>query len=200
VLLRRNVESVSLRASAVPIAQLGGWIRLVRWKAVDLLSEKLVNSGSGILPFEVSMAMEQRGGEQKAGFELEDCIEDLRSALDAGLERERHAGLVLAGPHRDDLTFSCLGRSAALALSRGQKRRVVMACILAAGRLVETKLRVKPILILDDVAAELDAEGRSLMGQALAATGWQVFSAGVEDPFQIADSVIWRVIEGRITE
>jgi len=198
---RRNGDCASLRASAIPISQLGGWIRLVRQKAVDLLSEKLSGSSCGILPLDVSMAMELRGGEMnniKAGFELEDYVEDLRSALDTGLERERCAGLVLSGPHRDDLTFSCLRRPAALALSRGQKRRVVMACILAAGRLVETKLRIKPILILDDVAAELDADGRSIMGRALTATGWQVFAAGAEDPFRMAEGAIWHVCDGKI--
>ena len=204
-LLRRNGESsapisLSLKASTLPIAQLGGWIRCARQKAVDLLSEKLSMESSslksGILPFDVSVVMELHGGNKHTG--LEGYIEDLKTALDAGMERERRAGLVLAGPHRDDLTFSCFGgRPAALTLSRGQKRRLVMAAVLAAGHLIETKLRLKPILILDDVAAELDADGRALMGQALAATGWQVFVSGAENPFQTADAV-WRVHDGKI--
>ena len=177
-----------LKASAVPIAQLGSWIRQIRQGAVDLLAEKLSVKNSslenGILPFSVGVAMDLRG-------------DDLRSALDGGLERELHAGLVLVGPHRDDLVFSCLGRPAALSLSRGQKRRVVMAAILAAGRLIETKLRLKPTLILDDVAAELDAEGKSLMGEALAKTGWQVFAASAKDPFPTAESTIWHVRGGK---
>lgn len=206
-LLRRNGGNIPLRASAIPIAQLGGWIRLVRQRAIALLSEKL-SAGkssleSSLLPFDVSMVMELRGSDKhgdnvKAGSELEAGVENLRFALDSGLERERRAGLVLTGPHRDDIVFSCSGRPAAIALSRGQKRRVVMAVILAAGRLVEAKLRVKPILILDDIAAELDAAGRSLMGQALVKTGWQVFAAGVEDPFQATGSTIWHIRSGRI--
>jgi recombinational DNA repair ATPase RecF len=55
-------------------------------------------------------------------------------------------------------------------------------------------------LILDDVAAELDREGKVLMGLALAKTGWQVFASGVEDPFHFAESVIWRVSAGKINE
>ena len=198
-------RNASLRASTIPIAQLGGWIRRVRKGAVDLLGEKLSVLENNLLPFDVSMGMELRGGgmnSTEAGSSVEDYIEDLRLALDADMERERRAGLVLAGPHRDDLMFSCLGRSAALALSRGQKRRVVMAIILAAGRLVEAKLRLKPILILDDVAAELDADGRSLMGQALVETGWQVFATGAsaESPFRTADSAIWHIRDGKIVE
>jgi len=207
-------EAVTLlRASADPISQLGGWIRLVRKKAVTLLSEKLSDFFSSlsffspfspdILPFSLNVAMELRGSNINNPDEtdsVDSYAEDLKLALEANLERERHAGIVLAGPHRDDITFSCLGRPAALALSRGQKKRVVVAVILAAGHLIETKLRLKPILILDDVAAELDADGRSLMGQALVKTGWQIFAsaASSENPFKTDECAVWNVRGGKI--
>ena len=111
-LLRRNEDGKNtlLRASSEPIARLGGWIRLVRKKAMGLLGEKLSirNSSfeSNLLPFDVGVVMELRGGNMEPGFGLEDCVEDLKAALDASFERERHAGLVLVGPHRDDLIFS----------------------------------------------------------------------------------------------
>jgi len=212
VLLRGDGKGTALRASTQPIAQLGGWIRFVRYRAVDLLREKLSMESDSfenrVLPFDVGVAMEMRGadaGNMKAGLEPEHYVGDLRSALDAGLERERHAGLVLVGPHRDDLVFSCLGRPAVQALSRGQKRRVAMAAVIAAGRIVEAKLRVKPILILDDVTAELDADGKAIIGHTLAATGWQVFASGVEDPFRTTEAAeaakyaIWRVCGGKIS-
>jgi DNA replication and repair protein RecF len=160
---------------------------------------------SELLPFRVELALELRGtamDNNKAGLGagLEGAVADMTEALQASAERERHAGTVLVGPHRDDLQFSCLGRAAALALSRGQKRRVVVGLILAAGLLVESRLRLKPILLLDDVAAELDAEGRALMGRALVNTGWQVFATGVEDHFQVPGSTLWRIREGGIFE
>jgi DNA replication and repair protein RecF len=76
---------------------------------------------------------------------------------------------------------------------------LVVSAILASGLLIEAKLRMKPILLLDDVAAELDAEGRELMGRALAVTGWQVFATGAEDPFVKVPKTLWRVQEGDIT-
>jgi len=200
-----------LRASANPISQLGGWIRLVRKKAVALLSEKLTDSysfSSDILPFTLDVAMELRCSSlsntntdnTNEADSVNAYIEDLKLALETNLNRERHAGIVLAGPHRDDIMFSCLGRPAALVLSRGQKKRVVVAVILAAGRLIETKLRLKPMLILDDVAAELDADGRSLMGQALVKTGWQVFAtaASSNNPFKTDECAVWNVRDGKI--
>jgi DNA replication and repair protein RecF len=65
---------------------------------------------------------------------------------------------------------------------------------------VESRLRLKPVLLLDDVAAELDAEGRELMGRALIHTGWQVFATGVEDHFHAPGSALWRLREGSILD
>jgi DNA replication and repair protein RecF len=172
----------ALEATAVPLTRFGGWIRDVRRRAVALLAEKLSSSEGeerNLLPCKVELSMLLQGtfgGAQTA----EDAAKDMEKALNASLERERHARMVLVGPHRDDLLFTCLGRPASLALSRGQKRRVVMAVILAAGRLIEEKLRLKPILILDDITAELDTEGRELTGAALAETGWQVFATAAD--------------------
>jgi DNA replication and repair protein RecF len=199
--------ATALRATVHPLAQLGGWLRGVRQGIAGLLGQTLSHShlssggkSSGVLldllPVQVEVTLELKGA-----VGLEDPVQDMTAALEAGLERERQAGSVLVGPHRDDLLFSCLGRPASQALSRGQKRRLVVATILASGLLIESKLRTKPILLLDDVAAELDAEGRELMARALADTGWQVFVTGVEDPFDTIpdpDKTLWRVREGEV--
>ena len=204
--------ATALRATVPPLAQLGGWLRGVRQGIVGLLAQTLENEPAEprthlqvkqvtqtLLPVQVEVTLELKGA-----VGLEDPVQDMTAALEAGLERERQAGSVLVGPHRDDLLFSCLGRPASQALSRGQKRRLVVAAILASGLLIEAQLRTKPILLLDDVTAELDAEGRELMGRALTATGWQVFVTGVEDPFGTVDSdknnnkTLWRVLEGEI--
>jgi DNA replication and repair protein RecF len=193
-----SLASPSFRATAVPLARLGGWIRDARRGAAALLAKEFASdAGNGLLPCPVELSLSLQG---TCG--VADAAEDMERALAASLERERRAGMVLVGPHRDDLFFFCRGRPASLALSRGQKRRVVMAAILAAGRLIEWKLRLKPILILDDVAAELDAEGRELAGLAFAGTGWQVFAAAADTsaaPFAgNAGSALWHVRAGRI--
>jgi DNA replication and repair protein RecF len=208
-------NDAAFRATAFPIARLGGWIRVGRQKIIGLLSEALLKERE-MLPFEVEMALELHGTLEsqeskdtaRAVFEeaaseeavLKNAMSDLAAALAASAERERAAGRVFVGPQVDDLLLTCLGRPAALSLSRGQKRRVVVAMILSAGRLIEAKLRLRPILLLDDVAAELDGEGRELMGHVLSATGWQVFVTGAEDPFKIPGSAVWRVRDGEVRE
>jgi DNA replication and repair protein RecF len=210
VLLRQNRQwrdaATALRATVHPLVRLGGWLRSVRREIVSLLAAALSEDNTKndldgllpVLPFCVEVTLELKGT-----VGLEDPVQDMAAALEASLERERQAASVLVGPHRDDLLFSCLGRPASHALSRGQKRRLVVAAILASGLLIEAKLRTKPILLLDDVAAELDAEGRELMGRALVDTGWQVFATGVEDPFDSdkipgKDKTLWRIQAGEV--
>jgi DNA replication and repair protein RecF len=188
----------ALAATALPLVRFGGWIRATRQKVIDLLGKELlaedllqvsqVSQEHGLLSHALSIALVRRepgsvspDPEEAAGEA--GAARQLSVALQASLERERYARMPLVGPHRDDLLFSCMGRPAALSLSRGQKRRAVVATILAAGHVIRSQMRVSPILLLDDVAAELDAEGRRLMGRAFAATGWQVFLTGTENPF-----------------
>lgn len=62
----------------------------------------------------------------------------------------------LTGPHRDDLTFSLNDQSAEDFGSQGQQRSVVLALKLAELELVSKFLCEPPVLLLDDVLAELD--------------------------------------------
>jgi DNA replication and repair protein RecF len=200
----------ALEATALPLVRFGGWIRAIRRRIVDLL-EKELSEERALLPCALEIALEHRGskvlvpggefsGEAPVEIDFSIFEEALAADLRANLERERHARMPLVGPHRDDLLFSCLGRPAALSLSRGQKRRTVAAAILAAGRVIRSRTRVAPILLLDDVAAELDAAGRRLMGQALASSGWQVFLTGAENPFPDEESAIILLQDGAIVE
>ncbi|MBR0185168.1 MAG: hypothetical protein IJQ24_03985, partial [Synergistaceae bacterium] len=74
-------------------------------------------------------------------------------------------------------------RPASESLSRGQKRRLILYIILTSGRLIEERLKRKPVLLLDDLTAELDAEGREWTYNQLKATGWQAFITAPEKPF-----------------
>lgn len=160
--------------TTLPFARLGGWILESRRR---VLARMLEGEGveEGLLPFSFTLRIEPGFEGDGPGF--------LLAALEATAEREAHACRPLVGPHRDDLILSCLDRLACAALSRGQKRRLVVSLILMAGRFVERYLRVRPILLFDDLGAELDETGRSDAGAVLLNTGWQVFVTGTENPF-----------------
>ena len=107
-------------------------------------------------------------------------------------------GIPLVGPHRDDLLILRGTREAAGSLSRGQKRRASVALMLAAGQAVEDRLKRKPLLLLDEVASELDEEGRSLVVESLQETGWQTFATAADQVVSAWPGKTWRVDTGEI--
>ncbi len=62
----------------------------------------------------------------------------------------------LVGPHRDDISFYINDIEAKKFASQGQQRTIVLSLKLSELLLIETKINEKPLLLLDDVLAELD--------------------------------------------
>ncbi|MCR4819461.1 MAG: DNA replication and repair protein RecF [Fretibacterium sp.] len=165
-----------VRGTTLPFARLGGWVMEMRRRVASLLLT--LEDSTDIcskLPFSFSMtpALGDSSGEEK-----------LLRLLEETSERERYVQRPLVGPNRDDLEITSLGRPASESLSRGQKRRLVLSLILRSGRLIELQLRRKPVLLFDDLAAELDAAARRETGMMLQAAAWQIFVTGTEDPFE----------------
>jgi DNA replication and repair protein RecF len=69
----------------------------------------------------------------------------------------------LVGPHRDDLLFSLNDADAVHFASQGQQRSLVLSLKLAELKLVTEFLNEPPLLLLDDVLAELDLSRQSLL-------------------------------------
>ncbi len=90
--------------------------------------------------------------------------------------KDRESGLTSVGPHRDDLLTFLNEKSVREFASQGQKRSVALALKLAAARLLEESTGLPPILILDDVFAELDPGRRERFGALIAGRG-QAFIA-----------------------
>mgnify|MGYP003333522877 CR=1 FL=1 len=81
---------------------------------------------------------------------------------------DRRLGSTSAGPHRDDLRLLLADEPVRQLGSAGQQRCVVLALKLAELELVEQVSGLTPLLLLDDVLAELDPERQ---GRLLAAIG-----------------------------
>ncbi|MBD2329057.1 DNA replication/repair protein RecF [Alkalinema sp. FACHB-956] len=91
---------------------------------------------------------------------IEDSPEVLQQAfLDKIRSRstaEFHQGTTLVGPHRDDIEFTINQTPARQYGSQGQQRTLVLALKLAELQLIEDVIGEPPLLLLDDVLAELD--------------------------------------------
>ncbi len=75
--------------------------------------------------------------------------------------REVAAAATLIGPHRDDYSVELSGRNLAHFGSRGEQRTATLAFKLAQLEYMAQKLGKRPILLLDDVFSELDANHRA---------------------------------------
>jgi DNA replication and repair protein RecF len=117
-----------------------------------------------------------------AASDVEDWYRvDLRSAR----SRDRAAGRTLVGPHRADLAVFHAGKDMPAALSStGEQKALLLGLTLAQARLVGDLAGIAPLLLLDEVAAHLDAGRREALFQILEDLGGQAWMTGTEEaPF-----------------
>ncbi len=103
----------------------------------------------------------------------------------AGLLERREADLRLGrsswGPHLDEVKISNAGRALRRFGSQGQQRSALLALLFAErGALAEAR-RVTPLLLLDDVMSELDADRRGRLVDLLDGPGQVVITAATEE-------------------
>ncbi|HOF41957.1 MAG TPA: DNA replication and repair protein RecF, partial [Candidatus Hydrogenedentes bacterium] len=93
--------------------------------------------------------------------------EDYAEVLRENRDRDRRYGLTSRGPHRDDFELKVEGRPARQFASQGQQRSVALALKLAELKLVRERISEYPVLMLDDVLSELDAQRSSRLFNAI---------------------------------
>jgi DNA replication and repair protein RecF len=80
---------------------------------------------------------------------------------------EQHQGTTLVGPHRDEVEFMINQTPARQYGSQGQQRTLVLALKLAELKLIEDVIGEPPLLLLDDVLAELDLNRQNQLLEAI---------------------------------
>ena len=188
------VRSQSPSVTDEVLLSLGSWIWGCRDRVVrSILSD--VYRWDNLVPFAPVISL-RRGGSQTNL----DLSEDFARSLLASRDKERIVKTTFVGPHRDDLVLTTPeGRNVSSVLSRGQRRKMAICLILAAGSLIERALKKSPILILDEVFAELDVMGKRDVVAALESSGWQVFAASTDDENIPWPGSVWRVRDGVVS-
>ena len=92
--------------------------------------------------------------------EIDQLRTEILATLDELRDREIERGMSLAGPHRDDLVLSLGELPAKGYASHGESWSFALGLKLAAYQLLRHDLGDDPVLILDDVFAELDSGRR----------------------------------------
>lgn len=90
--------------------------------------------------------------------------------LQVSIGRDLAAGMTLLGPHRDDIGFYLGERNLRAYGSRGQQRTAALASKLAEVTIMTAVSGVSPLLLLDDVMSELDANRRAMLVDLLKTT------------------------------
>ena len=100
--------------------------------------------------------------------------------LRASRPRDMAAGRTLSGPHRQDLLVShAAKRMPAAQSSTGEQKALLIGIVLAHAELVAQRAGHAPVLLLDEVAAHLDARRRSALFERLTGRG-QVWLTGTD--------------------
>lgn len=99
----------------------------------------------------------------------------LAAKLAAGRDIERRKKSTLCGPQHDDLIINKAGRKARFLASQGEARALVLALKLASVRILTEVRGQPPLLLLDDVAGELDAHRAQRLLSSIDEHGVQCF-------------------------
>ena len=123
----------------------------------------------------------------------------LREALLEARATELDRGVCLAGPHRDELELSVRGLPARGYASHGESWSLALALRLASFDLLRAG-REDPVLILDDVFAELDAGRRDRLAALVARAEQVLVTAAVpEDIPSLLTGAHYKVAAGTLT-
>lgn len=110
-------------------------------------------------------------------------------------------GVTLSGPHRDELRLMINERDCGLYGSRGQARTAVMAMKLAELDWMREQIGEEPILLLDEVVAELDAQRRAYLLERIDGRAQTLMTTTELDIFTrsfLDRSAVWKVTDGQI--
>lgn len=137
-----------------------------------------------------------------AGLDAASVSSSFRRLLAAKRGQELDRGVTLVGPHRDDLVLRVRGLPVKGYASHGESWSVALALRLASAELLRADSQTgDPVVILDDVFAELDADRRARLAGLVAGYEQVIVTAAVEAdvPAELRASVV-RVQAGRILE
>jgi DNA replication and repair protein RecF len=132
--------------------------------------------------------------------------DSLKQALEQSLTSDLERGFTTVGPQRADISIKLDGRLASDRISRGQQKILVTCLLLAQAGLYNIKTDRECILLIDDVAAELDTDNRAKLLSVLQDMKVQMFLTAIGDQTlkpmmeNSSTSKMFHVEQGHLTE
>lgn len=153
-LLKQQADNKQISLWTESLARIGGQIRFDRLSYLERVEPLLCSAyreiTSGLETATIFYPIKKGP--------LDTISKELLTTLNKIYEREKQYGLTLAGPHRDDFDFVVNNKSLRSYGSQGQQRSFLLAFKAAQVIDLESILKDSPILLLDDLASELDSK------------------------------------------
>lgn len=192
-LLKKNIPGEELYAWEAQLITSGEALDKKRQSIILKLLNKLqaIISDYMDLPIRINY---QRGWDEGT---LQNCIDRSRN-------RDRALGYTTKGPHRADLNIQINNQNASQVLSRGQTKFLSILIETARSALLQEITGKKIIVLVDDMAAELDLEKRIRFTQVLFSLKTQLFVTTTEramlPEILLKDSKVFHVEQGSLQE
>jgi DNA replication and repair protein RecF len=203
-LLDENGDPALLDAVETQLAEKALAVAIARAETVGLLTGGIADQAADGAGFPLAtLALAGDFDARYLGGSASQSEDAYRDALAQARTRDRAAGRTLEGPHRSDLAvvFSQKDMPAAQS-STGEQKALLIGLILAHAGLVAQISGMTPILLLDEIAAHLDANRRDALFTRLAQLGCQAVMTGTDAAFFAntgAGSQHFHVQSGEIT-
>jgi DNA replication and repair protein RecF len=183
-----------LDAAEREVAELGVAVAAARQQAIAHLSSVIVATKDVASPFPFAELVVKGDIEDliagKPALEVEEIY---RRLLRQNRARDAAAGRTLIGPHTSDLLVRHgITQAEAARSSTGEQKALLVGLVLAHARLVAELSGIAPFILLDEIAAHLDAVRRAALYERLVGLDAQVFLTG-------ADRAAFAGLEGRAT-
>jgi DNA replication and repair protein RecF len=122
-------------------------------------------------------------------------------AINRNRERERIMQTSMVGPHRDEVEFEIRDLPARTHGSQGQCRSAAVALKLAVFELLKKKRNTAPILLLDEIFAELDDQRAESLATKFYETGQLFLTTAVAPPAVLMDNARqFEIADGAVVE
>jgi DNA replication and repair protein RecF len=180
-----------LDALEARMAEAGALMALSRARTLAALQAEIDSRGER--PFPQARLSLTGGWEQMAteNASPDEIGQALARALAGARDRDAAAGRSLTGPHRGDLSVIHLEKDRPAAeCSTGEQKALILNLVLAQAARLARGSGPAPILLLDEVAAHLDARRRTALFDEIEAVGLQAFLTGT-------DAHLFEGLEGR---
>jgi DNA replication and repair protein RecF len=183
LLKERWIDPELLEAYTLPLIDAGAELTFARLQMVEKwrqpFQDAVASIGDGQLEADLGYMSSIQNQDLLSANSGDRTLSSLKDSFEKRLQehsdKEKHRRVTLVGPHLDDMAFYVRERRARHFASQGEARAIVLALRLSQVRMVTASRDSPPLLLLDDVAGELDPKRAECLFSLIDEVGAQTF-------------------------